>query len=133
MYYSQATVKEISDKEEELNKVKTLGQLLNNECVEEDGEVIMQWMKELHAKWDNLYAQVIQRKVSISCDNKVITVYHPIQTQLEEALLRMGQFQQAFDELWIWLCYIYEQLSNSETTTGKIDAVATLITKHSVR
>ena len=58
--------------------MKTLGQLLNNECVEEDGEVIMQWMKELHAKWDNLHARVIQRKVSISCDNKVIIVYHPI-------------------------------------------------------
>lgn len=58
--------------------MKALGQLLNNECVEEDGEVIMQWMKDLDAKWDNLYARVIQRKVSISCDNKVITIYHPI-------------------------------------------------------
>ena len=52
---------------------------------------------------------------------------------MEEVLLRMGQFQHAVDELWVWLCSIYEQLSNPDAITGKIEAVATLITKNSVR
>lgn len=56
-------MKEVSEREEELNKVIALGQLLNDECVEEDGKVILQWLKELHAKWDDLNIQLIQRKV----------------------------------------------------------------------
>ena len=56
-----------------------------------------------------------------------------IQTQLEEALLTLGQFQQAFDELWAWLTALHEQLSDPEPISGKIDTVNTLITKHTVR
>ena len=60
-------------------------------------------------------------------------MYHHVQTQLEEALLTLGQFQQAFDELWAWLTSIHEQLSEPSPISGKIDTVNTLITKHSVR
>ena len=63
-------MKEVAEKEEELNEVIALGQLLNDECVEEDGEVMLQWLKELQAKWDNLNIQLIQRKVLY--DNKTI-------------------------------------------------------------
>ena len=63
-------MKEVAEKEEELNEVIALGQLLNDECVEEDGEVVLQWLKELQAKWDNLNIQLIQRKVLY--DNKTI-------------------------------------------------------------
>ena len=58
-------MKEILERKEELNKVKVLGQLLNDECVEEDGKVITQWLKELDAKWDDLCSRVMQRKVAI--------------------------------------------------------------------
>ena len=60
---SQATLKEVSGKEKELNVVMTMGQSLNNKCVEEDGTVIAKLLEELHAKWDHLNTLLTQRKV----------------------------------------------------------------------
>ena len=59
----QATLKEVSGKEKELNVVMTMGQSLNNKCVEEDGTVIAKLLEELHAKWDHLNTLLTQRKV----------------------------------------------------------------------
>ena len=53
----------MSAKENELNVVMTTGQALNNKCVEEDGEVIIKLLEELHVKWDNLNTILTQRKV----------------------------------------------------------------------
>ena len=55
----------MSAKEKELNAVMTTGQALNSKCVEEDGEVIMKLLEELHAKWDHLNTLLTQRKVSM--------------------------------------------------------------------
>ena len=54
----------MSAKEDELSVVMTTGQSLNNKCVEEDGEVIIRLLEELHVKWDNLNTMLTQRKVS---------------------------------------------------------------------
>ena len=53
----------MSAKEDELNVVMTTGQSLNNKCLEEDGEVIMKLLEELHIKWDNLNTLLTHRKV----------------------------------------------------------------------
>ena len=53
----------MSAKEMEVNKVTTVGQSLNNKCVEEDGVVIVQLLEELHNKWDTLNTLLTQRKV----------------------------------------------------------------------
>ena len=53
----------MSAKEDELNVVKSTGQSLSNKCIQEDGEVIMKLLEELHAKWDNLNALLTHRKV----------------------------------------------------------------------
>ncbi|XP_065889965.1 microtubule-actin cross-linking factor 1-like isoform X3 [Dysidea avara] len=110
----KATLKEVSAKEKELSVVVTQGQSLSDKCVEEDSEVILQWLDQLHNKWDHLNTLLTQRK-----------------TQLEEALLTLGQFQQAFDELWVWLSTIHAQLQDPDPVTGKIDEVTSLLTKHS--
>lgn len=56
-------LKKVSAKEKELNDVMTMGQSLSGKCVEEDSEVIVRLLDELHAKWDNLNTQLTQRKV----------------------------------------------------------------------
>jgi len=47
-------------------------------------------------------------------------------------LLTLGQFQQAFDELWVWLSTIHAQLQDPDPITGKIEEVTSLMTKHTV-
>ena len=71
MGLSQATLKEVSGKEKELNVVMTRGQALNNKCVEEDGVVIAKLLEQLHAKWDHLNTLLTQRKVFY---NSIITI-----------------------------------------------------------
>ena len=47
------------------NEVMTTGQALNNKCcVEKDGEVIVNLLEELHAKWDHLNTMLTLRKVA---------------------------------------------------------------------
>ena len=61
------TLKEVSAKEKELSAVVTQGQSLSDKCVEEDGEVILQWLDQLHNKWDHLNTLLTQRKVLLWC------------------------------------------------------------------
>lgn len=53
-------------------------------------------------------------------------------SSLEESLLSLGQFEEAYDELWAWLTDALQQLENTEPITGDPDAVATQLSKHKV-
>jgi hypothetical protein len=53
-------------------------------------------------------------------------------SSLEESLLSLGQFEEAYDELWAWLTDALQQLENTEPITGDPDAVATQLAKHKV-
>lgn len=55
--------------------VMGLGQSLHNKCIEQDGKVILQWLEELHTKWDYLDTQLMQRKVLY--DNETISNKFP--------------------------------------------------------
>lgn len=67
-------------------------------------------------RWDSLNSESIARLSS-----------------LEESLLSLGQFEEAYDELWAWLTDALQQLENTEPITGDPDAVATQLAKHKVR
>ena len=53
-------------------------------------------------------------------------------SSLEESLLSLGQFEEAYDELWAWLTDALQQLEKNDPITGDPDAVATQLAKHKV-
>jgi len=67
------------------------------------------------ARWDLLHSAAIAR-----------------QSSLEESLLSLGQFEEAYDELWAWLTDALRQLGDMEPITGDPDAVAAQLSKHKV-
>ena len=107
--------KELDDYEPTVDEVVGCGQLLCRQCVPEDAEVIQKKLEELQAQWDIAKAEASQR-----------------QSDLEEALLALGQFQDAYDELMRWLEEAREQLDHPEAITGDPDQVAVLQSKHKV-
>ena len=54
------------------------------------------------------------------------------QSDLEESLLSLGQFEEAYGELWAWLQDALRQLEVGEPITGDPDAVAAQLAKHKV-
>jgi len=63
----------------------------------------------------------------------LISAANERQTSLEESLLSLGEFEEAYDELWDWLSEALKTLENTEPITGDPDAVATQLSKHKVR
>lgn len=55
------------------------------------------------------------------------------QASLEESLLSLGEFEEAYDELWTWLADAIQQLEEAEPITGDPDAVAAQLSRHKVR
>ncbi len=55
------------------------------------------------------------------------------QTSLEESLLSLGEFEEAYDELWAWLSDALRQLEEAEPITGDTDAVSAQLSRHKVR
>ena len=55
------------------------------------------------------------------------------QAALEESLLSLGEFEEAYDELWTWLADALRQLEEAEPITGDPDAVAAQLARHKVR
>lgn len=54
------------------------------------------------------------------------------QTSLEESLLSLGEFEEAYDELWVWLSDTLKQLEEAEPITGDPDAVSGQLSRHKV-
>ncbi|XP_060781397.1 dystonin isoform X6 [Neoarius graeffei] len=91
------------------------GLLLKKVLEEADRIAIQEPMNELKMLWDNL-------------DDKVISRQH----KLEGALLALGQFQHALDELLAWLTHTEELLSGQKKTSGDPKAIEIELAKHHV-
>ncbi|XP_060727867.1 dystonin isoform X10 [Tachysurus vachellii] len=91
------------------------GLLLKKVLDEEDRIAIQEPMNELKMLWENL-------------DDKVINRQH----KLEGALLALGQFQHALDELLAWLTNTEELLSGQKKTSGDPKSIEIELAKHHV-
>ena len=54
------------------------------------------------------------------------------QNLLEESLLSLAEFEDAYSELWAWLTDALRQLGEAEPITGDPDVVAAQLAKHKV-
>uniref|UniRef100_A0AAR2JP14 Dystonin n=1 Tax=Pygocentrus nattereri TaxID=42514 RepID=A0AAR2JP14_PYGNA len=91
------------------------GLLLKKVLEEADRITIQEPINELKMLWDNL-------------DEKVINRQH----KLEGALLALGQFQHALDELLAWLTHTEDLLSEQKKTSGDPKAIEIELAKHHV-
>ncbi|XP_073690782.1 dystonin [Garra rufa] len=91
------------------------GLLLKKVVEEADRTPILEPMNELKMLWDNL-------------DKKIINRQH----KLEGALLALGQFQHALDELLSWLTHTEELLSEQRKACGDPKAFEIELAKHHV-
>ena len=55
------------------------------------------------------------------------------QATLEESLLSLGEFEEAYSELWAWLTDALRQLGEADPITGDPDVVSAQLAKHKVR
>uniref|UniRef100_A0A673MBT5 Dystonin n=1 Tax=Sinocyclocheilus rhinocerous TaxID=307959 RepID=A0A673MBT5_9TELE len=91
------------------------GLLLKKVVEEADRTSILEPMNELKMLWDDL-------------DKKIINRQH----KLEGALLALGQFQHALDELVAWLTHTEELLSEQRKACGDPKAIEIELAKHHV-
>ncbi|XP_072533687.1 dystonin isoform X13 [Salminus brasiliensis] len=91
------------------------GLLLKKVLEEGDRLAIQEPIDELKMLWNNL-------------DEKVINRQH----KLEGALLALGQFQHALDELLAWLTHTEDLLSEQKKTSGDPKAIEIELAKHHV-
>ncbi|XP_059422809.1 dystonin-like [Carassius carassius] len=91
------------------------GLLLKKVLEEAERSSILEPMNELKMLWDNL-------------DKKIINRQH----KLEGALLALGQFQHALDELLAWLTHTEELLGEQRKACGDPKAIEIELAKHHV-
>ncbi|XP_039546384.1 dystonin isoform X5 [Pimephales promelas] len=91
------------------------GLLLKKVCEEDDRTSILEPMNELKMLWENL-------------DKKIINRQH----KLEGALLALGQFQHALDELLAWLTHTEDLLGEQKKSCGDPKAIEIELAKHHV-
>uniref|UniRef100_A0A8C2DBA5 Dystonin n=1 Tax=Cyprinus carpio TaxID=7962 RepID=A0A8C2DBA5_CYPCA len=91
------------------------GLLLKKVVEEADRTSILEPMNELKMLWDSL-------------DKKIINRQH----KLEGALLALGQFQHALDELLAWLTHTEELLNEQRKACGDPKAIEIELAKHHV-
>lgn len=69
---------------------------------------------------------------SVSVSLPTTDVSSALQHKLEGALLALGQFQHALDELLAWLTHTEELLSGQKKTSGDPKAIEIELAKHHV-
>ncbi|XP_048863754.1 dystonin isoform X8 [Brienomyrus brachyistius] len=100
----------------EMERLNHQASLLLKKVTEEmDRSAIQEPMTELKMLWDNL-------------DEKIINRQH----KLEGALLALGQFQHALDELLTWMTHTEELLNEQRKTSGDPKAIEIALAKHHV-
>ncbi|KAJ8250314.1 hypothetical protein COCON_G00222360 [Conger conger] len=100
----------------EMERLNHQGGLLLKKAVEEaDRSAIQEPLSELKMLWDNL-------------DEKTINRQH----KLEGALLALGQFQHALDELLAWLTHTEDLLNEQRKAGGDPKAIEIELAKHHV-
>ncbi|XP_038656562.1 dystonin isoform X4 [Scyliorhinus canicula] len=100
----------------EMERLNHQGVLLLKKVNEDDAKRVAQEpLHELKHLWVNLDGKIVNR-----------------QHKLEGALLALGQFQHALDELMTWLTHTEELLNEQKTVGGDPKAIEIAIAKHHV-
>uniref|UniRef100_A0A4W3JP89 Dystonin n=1 Tax=Callorhinchus milii TaxID=7868 RepID=A0A4W3JP89_CALMI len=100
----------------EMERLNHQGELLLKKVTEEEDKCVVQEpLHELKHFWENL-------------DEKIVNRQH----KLEGALLALGQFQHALDELLAWLTHTEELLNEQKAVGGDPKAIEIGIAKHHV-
>jgi len=92
------------------------GKALKDKAPKTDEPILRQMLTELKNKWNAVCNKSIER-----------------QRNLEEALLRSGQFKDALQELLDWLRHIDNLLVDDGPVHGDLDTVLALIEQHKVK
>ncbi|XP_078069449.1 dystonin isoform X8 [Mustelus asterias] len=100
----------------EMERLNHQGELLLRKVNEDHAKrVVQEPLHELKHLWDNLDGKIVNR-----------------QHKLEGALLALGQFQHALDELMTWLTHTEELLNEQKAVGGDPKAIEIAIAKHHV-
>ncbi|XP_069742158.1 microtubule-actin cross-linking factor 1 isoform X12 [Narcine bancroftii] len=100
----------------EMERLNHQGELLLKKVNEEsNNRVVQEPLHELKHFWENLDGKIVNR-----------------QHKLEGALLALGQFQHALDELMTWLTHTEELLNEQRAVGGDPKAIEIAIAKHHV-
>uniref|UniRef100_UPI00398EBE39 dystonin isoform X2 n=1 Tax=Pristiophorus japonicus TaxID=55135 RepID=UPI00398EBE39 len=100
----------------EMERLNHHGEMLLKKVSEDDDKhVIQEPLHELKHFWENLDGKIVNR-----------------QHKLEGALLALGQFQHALDELMTWLTHTEELLNEQKAVGGDPKAIEIAIAKHHV-
>ncbi|XP_067876267.1 microtubule-actin cross-linking factor 1 isoform X7 [Heterodontus francisci] len=100
----------------EMERLNHQGELLLKKVIKDDAKrVVQEPLHELKHLWENLDGKIVNR-----------------QHKLEGALLALGQFQHALDELMTWLTHTEELLNEQKAVGGDPKAIEIAIAKHHV-
>lgn len=83
---SQAFHKELTPLQSDVTAVNQKGTMLSEQCRPEDSDLITAQLEEVNSRWDDLCLHSSERQQTI-----------------EGALLQLGQFQLALEELLVWV------------------------------
>ena len=85
-YVLQAFNKRLTPFQTEVSALNQKGTTLSENCRPEDSDLVTSQLEEVNNRWDDLCVHSSDR-----------------QHKIEEALLQLGQFQLALDELLVWI------------------------------
>lgn len=115
---SQAFQKELTPLQSDVTAVNQKGTMLSEQCRPEDGDLISAQLEEINARWDDLCVHSSERQQTI-----------------EGALLQLGQFQLALEELLVWVkqtnAALDEQLARN--VQGDVKFIEVEKAKHKVQ
>ncbi|EDO29908.1 predicted protein [Nematostella vectensis] len=108
---------ELTPHQSEITQINQLGSTVGERCRHEDSELVHAQLEEVNHRWDELCNHSTGR-----------------QQKLEEALLQLGQFQLAFQELLVWLrqtdSTLDEQLAKK--VQGDVKYIEIELAKHKI-
>ncbi|EDO37706.1 predicted protein [Nematostella vectensis] len=108
---------ELTPHQSEITQINQLGSTVGERCRHEDSDLVHAQLEEVNHRWDELCNHSTGR-----------------QQKLEEALLQLGQFQLAFQELLVWLrqtdSTLDEQLAKK--VQGDVKYIEIELAKHKI-
>lgn len=113
----QAFQKELTPHQSEVTEVNQKGMVLNERCRPEDSDLVSAQLEEVNSRWDALHNASNER-----------------QHKLEEALLALGQFQLALEELLVWVRQTNTTLDEQlvKKVQGDVKFIEVELAKHKV-
>ena len=114
---SQDLQREIPEEQVHVTTANQHGQALMEKCRPDDVPVVQEQLKEMNDRWKALRVTVMER-----------------QQKLEEALLALGQFQLALEELLAWINHTNQSLDKElqQKPNGDVRSIEVEMSKHKV-